>query len=116
MALRSCSEHISDRKDAFGKFIHSTPPIRVRPEVRTSGANLGERNAPCFLICMCGCGDGERDVEVRPGEEQAGDEAGARHQNEAARMKVAPPLAVASLAHGDDMRWSQNDNGIDFNP
>ena len=26
-------------------------------------------------------------------------------KNEAARMKVTPPLAVASLAHGDDMRW-----------
>ena len=23
----SCSEHISDRKDTFGKFINSTPPI-----------------------------------------------------------------------------------------
>ena len=37
-------------------------------------------------------------------------------KNEAARMKVTPPLAVASLAHGDDMRWNPNDNGIDFNP
>ena len=37
-------------------------------------------------------------------------------KNETARMKVAPPLAVASLAHGDDMRWNPNDNGIDFNP
>ena len=37
-------------------------------------------------------------------------------KNEAARMKVTPPLAVASLAHGDDMRWNLNDNGIDFNP
>ncbi len=25
-------------------------------------------------------------------------------------------LAVAPLAHGDDMRWNPNDNGIDFNP
>ena len=31
-------------------------------------------------------------------------------------MKVTPPLAVAPLAHGDDMRWNPNDNGIDFNP
>ena len=31
-------------------------------------------------------------------------------------MKVTPPLAMASLAHGDDMRWNANDNGIDFNP
>ena len=23
----SCSEHISDRKDAFGKFMNSTPPF-----------------------------------------------------------------------------------------
>ena len=37
-------------------------------------------------------------------------------KNEAARMKVTPPLAVASLAHGDDMRWNPNDNGIAFNP
>ena len=28
---------------------------------------------------MRGSGDGERDVEVCPGEEQAGDEAGGRH-------------------------------------
>ena len=66
---------------------------------------------------MCGSGDGERDVEVCAGEEQAGDETGARHnKREAARMKVPPPLAVAPLAHGDDMRWNPNDNGIDFNP
>ena len=38
------------------------------------------RDAPRFLICMCGCGDSERDVEVCAGEEQAGNEAGARHQ------------------------------------
>ena len=37
-------------------------------------------------------------------------------KNEAAHMKVTPPLAVASLAHRDDMRWNPNDNGIDFNP
>ena len=37
-------------------------------------------------------------------------------KNETARMKMMPPLAVASLAHGDDMRWNPNDNGIDFNP
>ena len=35
---------------------------------------------------------------------------------ETACMKVTPPLAVAPLAHGDDMRWNPNDNGIDFNP
>ena len=29
-------------------------------------------------------------------------------------MKVTPPLAVASLAHGDDMHWNPNDNSIDF--
>ena len=48
---------------------------------------------------MCGSGDGERDVEVCAGEEQKK----AMKQvlgikNEAARMKVTPPLAVASLA------------------
>ena len=25
-------------------------------------------------------------------------------------MKVTPPLAVAPLAHGDDMRWNPNDD------
>ena len=65
---------------------------------------------------MCGSGDGERDVEVCAGEEQAGDEQVLGIKNEAARMKVTPPLAVASLAHGDDMRWNPNDNGIDFSP
>ena len=51
--------------------------IRV---VRTPGANLGERDAPRFLICVRRSGDGERDVEVCPSEEQAGDEAGTRDQ------------------------------------
>ena len=37
-------------------------------------------------------------------------------KNEAARMKVTPPLAVAPLVHGDDMRWNPNDDGINFNP
>ena len=37
-------------------------------------------------------------------------------KDEAARMKVTPPLAVAPLAHGDDMRWNPNDDGIIFNP
>ena len=37
-------------------------------------------------------------------------------KDEAARMKVTPPLAVAPLAHGDDMRWNPNDDGINFNP
>ena len=36
--------------------------------------------------------------------------------NETARMKVTPPLAEAPLAHGDDMRWNPNDDGINFNP
>ena len=33
-------------------------------------------------------------------------------KNETACMKVTPPLAVALLAHGDDMRWNPNDNGM----
>ena len=37
-------------------------------------------------------------------------------KDEAARMKVTPPLAVAPLAHGDDIRWNPNDDGITFNP
>ena len=54
--------------------------LHIRPTVRTSGANLGERDAPRFLICVRRSGDGERDVEVCPSEEQAGDEAGTRYQ------------------------------------
>ena len=30
----------------------------------------------------------------------------------AARLSVTPPLAVAPLAHGEDMRWDPNDDGI----
>ena len=33
--------------------------LRVRPTVRTSGANLGERGAPRFLICVRWSGNGE---------------------------------------------------------
>ena len=35
-------------------------------------------------------------------------------KDEAARW--TPPLAVAPLAHGEDMRWDPNDDGIHFNP
>ena len=31
-------------------------------------------------------------------------------KNETACMKVTPTLAVAPLAHGDDMRWNPNDD------
>ena len=37
-------------------------------------------------------------------------------RDEAARMMVTPPLAVAPLAHGDDMRWNPNDDGVNFSP
>ena len=37
-------------------------------------------------------------------------------KNEAARLKVTPPLAVAPLAHGGDMQWNPSDDGINFNP
>ena len=37
-------------------------------------------------------------------------------KNEAARMKVTPPLAVAPHVHGDDMRWNPNDDGNQFQP
>ena len=37
-------------------------------------------------------------------------------KNEAARMKVTSPLAVAPHVHGDGMRWNPNDDGINFNP
>ena len=34
-------------------------------------------------------------------------------KDEAARMKVTPPLAVAPLAHGDDMRWNRHSSAIE---
>ena len=47
-------------------------------------------------------------------------------KNDAARMKVTPPLAVAplaqedglliKLAQEDDMRWNPNDDGINMYP
>ena len=37
-------------------------------------------------------------------------------KNEAARLKVTLPLAVAPLAHGGDMQWNPSDDGINFNP
>ena len=37
-------------------------------------------------------------------------------KDEAARLRVTPPLAVAPLNHGEDMRWNPNDDGINFNP
>ena len=37
-------------------------------------------------------------------------------KNDAARMKVTPPLAVAPLAQEDDMRWNPNDDGINMYP
>ena len=36
-------------------------------------------------------------------------------KDEAARTKVTLPLAVVPLAHGDDIRWNPNDDGINFN-
>ena len=93
--------------------------LRVRPTVRTSGANLGERDAPRFLICVRRSGDGERDVEVCPSEEQAGDEAGARYQRRGCAHEgdaATGGLAVAPHVHGDDMRWNPNDDGINFSP
>ena len=37
-------------------------------------------------------------------------------KDEAARLRVTLPLAVAPLAHGEDMRWNPNDDGINFIP
>ena len=36
--------------------------------------------------------------------------------DEAARLRVTPPLVVAPLAQEDDMRWYPNDGGIVINP
>ena len=40
---------------------------------------VGERDAPYFLVCVRRNSYGERNVEVSPGEEQAGDEADTRY-------------------------------------
>ena len=40
----------------------------------------GERDAPRFLICVRRSSNSERNVDICPGEEQAGDEAGTRDQ------------------------------------
>ena len=37
-------------------------------------------------------------------------------KNDATRMKVTPPLAVAPLAQEDDMRWNPSDDGINMYP
>ena len=37
-------------------------------------------------------------------------------KNEAARLKVTPPLVVAPLAHGGDRQWNPSDDGINFDP
>ena len=37
-------------------------------------------------------------------------------RDEAACMRVMPLLAVAPLAHGEDMQWNLNDDGINFTP
>ena len=37
-------------------------------------------------------------------------------KNDAARMKVTPPLAVAPLALEDGMRWNPDVDGINMNP
>ena len=37
-------------------------------------------------------------------------------KNDAARMKVTPPLAVAPITQEDDMRWNPNDDGINMYP
>ena len=79
-------------------------------------------NSTCTLteedsLCGLWLPDSRLPSKVKLCEEQAGDEAGTLGiKDEAARMKVTPPLAVAPLAHGDDMRWNPNDNGINFNP
>ena len=79
--------------------------------------NLGERDAPRFLICVRWSGDGERETWkfVQAKSKQAMKQV-LGIKDEAARMKVTPPLAVAPLVHGDDMRWNPNDDGINFNP
>ena len=37
-------------------------------------------------------------------------------KDEAARLRVTPLLAMAPLAHGEDMQWDPNDDGINCNP
>ena len=75
---------------------HVSGPIQTASNGETVGKNqvnsllsipdLGERDAPRFLICVCRSSNGERNVEVCPGKEQAGDEAGTRDQRRRIRL------------------------------
>ena len=106
MAAGSCSEHISDPKKPNGKFMNSTPPFwdlsreswdaRSEPLPVSSVEFIHHKLPVCRLSIL--------DLKY------------IGIKDEAARMKATPPLAVAPLAHGDDMRWNPNDDGINFNP
>ena len=74
--------------------------IRVQPTVRTPGVNLSERDAPRFLIRVRRSSYGERNVEVCPGEGQAGDEAGTRDQRSEMRMNKLSKLMLGSWEGG----------------
>ena len=75
---------------------------------------LGERDAPRFHICVRRSSNGERNMEVCPGEEQAGDEAaGTRDQRrEDAHEGDAAAGGGTHFTQEDDMRWKPNDDCI----
>ena len=63
--------------------------------------------------------NGERNVEVCQGEEQADDEAGTRDQRREDTHEgdvAAGGGTVTPITQEDDMRWNPNDNGIVSNP
>ena len=55
---------------AISRLIILIEVLRVRPTVRTSGANVGERDAPRIRICVRGSSNGERDVAACTVQEQ----------------------------------------------
>ena len=78
------------------------------------GSNIrgepGRARRTGFHICERRSGNGERDVEVFQAKSKQAMKQVLGIRDEAARMKVTPPLAV------EDMRWNPNDDGVNFNP
>ena len=75
--------------------------LRARASRQAGPRNTTQESSKFFIGETVGKKQDESKIEIK---------------DEAARMKVTPPLAVAPLAHGDDMRWNPNDDGINFNP
>ena len=69
-------------------------------------ASLGEHDAPRFLI-LHWSSNGERDVEVVQTKSKHAMKQELGIKNEAVRMIVMPPLAVATRVHRGDMKWNR---------